>query len=164
MCENWPWVILWVDHLLFNRTRGSHTIKVFYHLYMCRNSHAETFRHSNGCLNFYDSVNHSTHKKILKNPVFRGVHSTNRCNPEIHFLCRCFLPGCGELVPWLTQELSERNIFHHSFPPCLGQCTRHSVTWCNVRALGRLAVGGVWVSMWLSAVCTCATEPWLPHY
>lgn len=143
---------------------GDHT-KVFYHLCMRRNSIAETFRRSNDCSNFNDSVNHSAHKELLKNPgfFFRGVHSTNWCSPEIH-LCTCSLPGCGELVPRLTEELSERNIFHHSFPPCLGQCTRHSVTWCNVRATGRLAVAGGWVSVWRRAVCMCATEPWLPHY
>lgn len=121
----------------------------------------KTFRRSSDCSNFNDSVNHST--CIERPEFFFGVHSTNWGSPEIH-LCRCSLPGCGELVPWLTEELSERNIFHHSFPPCLGQCTRHSVTWCNVRAVGRFAVGGGWVSVCRSAVCMCATEPWLPHY
>lgn len=42
--------------------------------------------------------------------------------PQMHLV-----PGCGEL-PALTEELSGRNIFHHSFPARLGQCTRHSVT------------------------------------
>jgi len=38
------------------------------------------------------------------------------------------------------------------------------VTWCNVRAVGWLAVAGGWVSVWHSAVCMSAAEPWLPHY
>lgn len=126
------------------------------HLFVCTSrdgswrSVAEAFRSSNDCSNINDSVNHSAHR-TSKEPSFL-VECTQLIGAPQKYICA----NAG--------TLSERNTFHHSFPSCLTQCTHHSVTWCNVRAMGRLAVGGGWVSLWRSAVCMCATEPWLPHY
>lgn len=108
----------------------------------------KTFRRSNDRWNFNDSVSHSARKEPGRNPVLFSGSALS--SPETH-LCTCVVRGRGEPPPRLTEELSERNILHHSFPPCLGQCTRHSVTWCNVRAAGRLAAQ-VWVGV---CVCVC---------
>lgn len=124
-------------------------------IYLCAvgswRSVAETFRSSNDRSNINDSVNLSAHKELLKNPLFFGECTQLIGAPQKYI--------CANACP-----LSERNTFHRSFPSCLRQCTHHWVTWCNVRAMGRLALGGGWVSLWRSAVCMCATEPWLPHY
>lgn len=162
--------IVWVLTVIyFLKGTGRLHNKVFWHLYVCRNtdgswnSNAKTFRSSNDCSNINDCVNHSAHKERLKNPVF--MERTQPIWAPQKYICGwCSLPGSSELVPWLTEELSERNMFHHSFPSCLGQCTRQSVTWCNVRAMRRLALGGGCASVWHSAVSMCATEPWLLHY
>lgn len=126
------------------------------HLFVCTSrdgswrSVAEAFRSSNDCSNINDSVNHSAHRTSKEPSFFSRMHSTNWGTPEIH-LCKCWYPLWKKHVSPLFSLLPYT-------------ITHHSVTWCNVRAMGRLAVGGGWVSLWLSAVCMCTTEPWLPHY
>lgn len=138
LTHNWSFTFQKVQ-----REQGNENI---HPLCTCRNRSAATLSCSHNSSHFNDSVNHSAHKELLKNPIFFSQF----LQPRNTFVCRRLSLGCGELPTFLTEEICERNIFYHSFPPCLGQCTCHTVTWCNVRAV---VIGSacVYVRYWTMA-------------
>lgn len=159
MVKRWLWFActgLNQDNLFFVMTRGNnYMLFVLRGCYVSWNSNAGTFRSSNDNSNIDDCVNHSADNELRRNPLLL------LCTQLIAALQKCI---CVNALLWLwgAGSLSEGNMFHHSFPSCLRQCTRHSVTWCNVRATEEAC--SWWDSVCHSAMCIYATEPWLPHY
>lgn len=163
--------LLWpegsVAHSRLNRTGGTHGRKSF-DIYACADAPvrllkiaiAGTFTSSNDGSNINGRVNHSAHKeRPRRSPVSCALNQSGRPLPPAPCPGNTFVSKLSAWLRWADrlEELSEGNMFHHSFPPCPGQCTRHSVTWCNVRAAGRLAPGGG------RALCVCGPSAACPR-
>lgn len=71
---------------------------------MRRNSIAETFRRSNDCSNFNDSVNHSAPKELLKNPVFffswSALNQLVQPRNTFVYMLSAWLWWAGSLTDW----------------------------------------------------------------
>lgn len=140
--------------------------KVFYHLCMRRNSIAETFRRSNDCSNFNDSVNHSAHKELLKNPVFffswSALNQLVQPRNTFVYMLSAWLWWAGSLTDWGA-------LWEKHFSPLFSPLALDNVPvtqWLDAMwelrgGLLLLVVGSL---CGVELVCMCATEPWLPHY